>query len=155
MTDPSGFPPPPANEPPPAPNESASHQSLKPVGILLVVYNSLTVFSGLVSVLIWPHLPRFFAEMAKKDPNMRGVAELYKSPWISPLNWVGLVLGTVALIGSIYLLRGRNYGLAMTGAIVTMINPGGCCCCLFGTALGIWGLVVMMRPEAQAAFNRP
>jgi hypothetical protein len=155
MTDPSGFPPPPANEPPPAPNEPASHRSLKPVGILLVVYNSLTVVSGLVAVVIWPHLQHFFAEMAKKDPNMRGVAELYQAPWIGPLNWVGLVLGIVALIGSIYLLRGRNYGLAMTGAIVTMINPGGACCCLIGTALGIWGLVVILRPDSQAAFNRP
>jgi hypothetical protein len=155
MTDAPGTPPPPANEPPPPPHEWASPQSLKPAGITLVVYNSLSVLSGLMSVAMWPFLQRTMSEAAKKQPEMKQVAEMYQLPWLTAVNWMGLVLSIVALIGSIYLLRGRNYGLAMTGAIVTMVNPGGCCCCLVGTALGIWGLVVMLRPDSQAAFNRP
>jgi len=151
-------PPPPirdGNEPPPPPFDPASLVALKPVGITLVVYNALSIANGLVGVLLLPVAQRFMAEMAKKDKQMQGVADLYAQPWMMTISAVGLLLAIVALIGSIYLLRGRMYGLAMTGAIVTMVNPGGACCCLFGLGLGIWAVAVLVKPEVQAAFNRP
>ena len=153
MTDSPGFPPPPSNEPPPPPLEVASPQLLKPVGITLVVYNALSICQSLVSVAALGAVQKMFTEMAKQDPQMKQVADLYNQPWIGATNWAGLVLAILGLVGSIYLLRGRNYGLAMTGAIVTMINPGGACCCLLGIGFGIWALVVLVKPEAQAVFN--
>ena len=153
MTDSPGFPPPPSHDPPPPPIEVASPQVLKPVGITLVVYNSLSICQSLFSVAALGAVQKMIAEMAKQDPQMKPAADLYNQPWLGAMNWVGLFLGIIALVGSIQLLRGRNYGLAMTGAIVTLINPGGACCCLFGIGFGIWALVVLLKPEAQAVFN--
>lgn len=142
-----------ASSQPPA--QPVSTAPIKAVGITLVVYNALSIVSGIFGVLMLKVVQQMMEEMAKKDPNVKPVAELYQQPWIGASNWVGLVLSILALIGSINLLRGRNYGLALTGAIVTMVNPGGACCCFIGTAFGIWALVVMLKPEVQAIFNRP
>ena len=160
MTDGSGFPPPPPppsrwEEPPPPPYDPGSANLLKPVGITLVIYNAFSILSGLMSIVMLEFAKEFMAKLAEKDKEFQQIAAIYDMPWMGALNWVGLVLAIIGLIGSIYLLRGRNYGLAMTGAIVTMLNPGGACCCAIGTAFGIWGLVVMLKPEAQAVFNRP
>ena len=47
-----------------------------------------------------------------------------------------------------------NYNLAMAGTILAMIP---CCttwgCCLVGTPVGIWALVVLMDPQVKAAFR--
>lgn len=159
MTDGSGFPPapPPSShweEPPPPPYDPESEKVLKPVGIALVVYNAISIASGLTTILMWGFLRELMAKEAQRDKNLQPIADFYASPWFDAVNWLGIGLSIIGLIGSIFLLRGRNYGLAMTGAIVTMLNPGACCCVL-GIAFGIWGLVVLLKPEAQAVFNRP
>jgi hypothetical protein len=157
MTDGPGFPPPPARweEPPPPPYDPGSENVLKPVGIALVVYNSISIMIGLGMVLGFPALARMIEEEAKQNPELKSAAEFYASPWLAAIGGVGALLSIVALVGSVYLLRGRSYALAITGAILTMVNPGSQCCCVIGIALGVWALVVLLKPEAQAVFNRP
>jgi hypothetical protein len=46
----------------------------------------------------------------------------------------------------------RNYGLAMTSAVLTVI-PCVTPCCLLGQAAGIWALVVLMNNDVRAAFR--
>ena len=45
----------------------------------------------------------------------------------------------------------RNYNLAMAASVVAMLPCGYCCC--VGLAVGIWSLVVLMKPEVKAAFS--
>jgi hypothetical protein len=64
--------------------------------------------------------------------------------------WV--LLSILALVGAIRMMSLRNYGLAMTSAIVTVI-PCVTPCCLLGQAAGIWALVVLMNNDVRAAFR--
>src|ERR1035437_2231164 len=62
-----------------------------------------------------------------------------------------LVLGTPVLLGGLSMKKMRRYGLAMTGAICAMLPCS--CCFLVGLPIGIWALVVLLRPEVKAAFR--
>ena len=59
-------------------------------------------------------------------------------------------LGTV--LGAVSMLRLRWYGLAVTGSILAMLNFGECCC-LLGLPVGIWSLIVLLRPEVVQSFS--
>lgn len=160
MTDAPAPPPPPppmrdGNDPPPPAFDPAPLAALRPVGIALVVYNSLSIANALGSLVLLPFLQRVMEEFAKQDKGMKELAQFYAHPAMLAVHGFCALLAVIALIGSIFLLRGRGYGLAMTGAIVTMVNPDGACCCLVGLGLGIWAVAVLMKPEVQAVFRRP
>jgi hypothetical protein len=59
-------------------------------------------------------------------------------------------LGT--LFGSIQMLRRRNFPLAMTASVISVIPCLSGCYCL-GIPFGIWALVVLMKPEVRQAFR--
>jgi hypothetical protein len=62
----------------------------------------------------------------------------------------GLLYGGCLIAGSICMLQRRVYALAMTATIVAMLPCN--CCCVFGLPFGIWGLVILSKPEVRDAF---
>lgn len=65
---------------------------------------------------------------------------------------IGMIVGVIVGIGGGKMRKGQSYGFAMTAAILAMI-PCISPCCLIGLPLGIWALVVLMKPEVKAAFT--
>lgn len=60
----------------------------------------------------------------------------------------------LTMIGGWRMWSLRNYGLALTGAIVTAIPCISCtACCGVGEGVGIWALVVLLNPDVRAAFR--
>lgn len=64
---------------------------------------------------------------------------------------VSCLLNCISLAGAVAMMRARGWGLAMTGTIIALVNL---CCCVAGIPVGIWCLVVLLRPETKAAFVR-
>ena len=62
-----------------------------------------------------------------------------------------VVVNIVIILGALKMKNLESKGLAMTAAILSMINIGNCCC-LLGLPFGIWALVAMNKPAAKAAF---
>ena len=62
------------------------------------------------------------------------------------LIWCGFTL-----MGAVSMLRLRNLPVAITGCIVAMLPCS--CGCFVGLPLGIWGLVVLVQPDVQKAFD--
>ncbi len=61
-------------------------------------------------------------------------------------------LNLVILLACVQMLRLRTYGFALAGIFLSMIN----CptyCCVIGLPIGIWALVVLLRPEVRDAFR--
>lgn len=58
----------------------------------------------------------------------------------------------IVIAGSASMLSMRYYPLGFIAAVLTMI-PGTSACCLLGLPLGIWTIVVLLRPEVRAAFR--
>ena len=66
----------------------------------------------------------------------------------------GLITRLIQLIGSIALFRVRGYTLAMAAMICALL-PCDVYCCIFCLPIGIWGLIVLNKPEVKAAFQLP
>jgi hypothetical protein len=65
---------------------------------------------------------------------------------------VGLALGVVLFLGSWRMMQLRSYGWAIAASIFALIPYS--LASLITLPLGIWALVVLRRPEVQAAFAR-
>lgn len=64
---------------------------------------------------------------------------------------IGLAIGAVILFGAMKMRKLESYGLSMAAAILAMI-PCLSPCCILGLPLGIWALVVLMKPEVKQSF---
>lgn len=47
----------------------------------------------------------------------------------------------------------RSYGMALTGAVISVIPLLGSPCCVLGLPFGIWALVVLNNPSVKSAFR--
>lgn len=66
-------------------------------------------------------------------------------------NLVGLAVCGLIFYGGMQMRELRSYGLAMTSSILAVIPCFGCC--LIGIPIGIWAIVVLMKPEVKEAFQ--
>jgi len=64
-------------------------------------------------------------------------------------NICGIISSILILVGSIKMRKLQSYGLSMTACILSII----CCTCCIGIGPGIWGIVVLCKPEVKAAFH--
>ena len=67
-------------------------------------------------------------------------------------NVIGLVMAVVVFMGAMKMKNAQSFGFAMAAAIIAMIPCIGPCC-LLGLPIGIWAIVVLMKPEVKAAFQ--
>ena len=68
------------------------------------------------------------------------------------LNLVGVAIGVVILLGALKMKRLESHGFAMAASILALV-PCVSPCCVVGLPIGIWSLVVLMKPEVKAAFH--
>jgi hypothetical protein len=67
-------------------------------------------------------------------------------------NVVGLIMSVVIFMGAMKMKKLESYNFALAGTIIAMvpcISP----CCLVGLPIGIWALVILMKPEVKSAFQ--
>lgn len=71
---------------------------------------------------------------------------------LAPLLLLQLPLFGIILLGALKMRRLEAYGLAITASILAMLpcHPA----FLLGLPIGIWSLVVLLRPETKAAFRQ-
>jgi len=67
-------------------------------------------------------------------------------------NVIGLIMSVVIFMGAMKMKKLEGYNFALTATIIAMvpcISP----CCLVGLPIGIWALVILMKPEVKSAFQ--
>jgi predicted lysophospholipase L1 biosynthesis ABC-type transport system permease subunit len=65
---------------------------------------------------------------------------------------IGLIIAGVIFVGARRMQQLRSWGFGLTVSILAMI-PCISPCCLLGLPIGIWAIVVLVRPEVKAAFT--
>jgi hypothetical protein len=68
------------------------------------------------------------------------------------INLAFLALYALCLTGGIKMLKAQSYGLVLTACIISSIPCIGSSCCI-GMVPGIWGLVLLLKPEIKEAFR--
>jgi hypothetical protein len=66
---------------------------------------------------------------------------------------LGLAIGSAIIVGILKMMELQSYGFAMTATILAMI-PCLSPCCFLGLPFGIWGIVMLCKPEVKEAFAR-
>ena len=65
---------------------------------------------------------------------------------------VALMVAAVIIMGALKMKKLESHGFAMTASILSMI-PCLSSCCLIGLPVGIWCMIVLMKPEVKSAFH--
>ena len=66
---------------------------------------------------------------------------------------IGLAISGFIIWAALQMKQLRNWNMAVAASIVAMIPCIGPCC-IIGLPIGIWAIVVLMKPEVKAAFTR-
>lgn len=65
---------------------------------------------------------------------------------------IGIAIGVVIIMGALKMRALENYNFAMAATVLAMvpcISP----CCFIGLPVGIWALIILMKPEVKSAFR--
>lgn len=118
------------------------------LGIMFFLYGAIGNFRGGAMMHQQPpaNLPpewqSFYQSMEKMGGPVSGVFDLF----FAAMN--GLVL-----YGAIKMLRLESRTLAKTACIIAMLPVTTFCCCILGLPFGIWGLVVLNKPDVKSHFT--
>ena len=150
MSDPMYPPPPPSMPPPPMGGAMASQQVQGPAMGLLITAGLALLFTvlGLVMNIAGVGMSGLsgMGGSAATDQYMSmmsgGVGIV--------VSLLGLALYGFVLWGALQMKQLRNWNIAMGASIAAMLPCG--CCCIIGLPIGIWSLIVLMKPEVKSAF---
>ncbi|MEJ5277623.1 MAG: hypothetical protein WHU94_17180 [Thermogemmata sp.] len=157
--------------PPPLPNSYqqsylAAKAAVRVPAFLLILTGILTLGTEILYLIALSSLPKAFDDAiaeVQQDPNMtQDEKEMWIEFWTElknsvehPLNYpftvVIILLCLLILIGGIQMWNLSGLALPVTASILAMIPCISGCCCWIGLPAGIWGLVVLSRPEVKAA----
>lgn len=112
---------------------------LASLGLALSIFN---VGYALTEHPVDPNVPEFMQAMQKGSQGT--TAAIIQGCFV--------VVNSLILAGAVQMLRFRTWGLALTAAILAMINFSSFCC-VPGMPVGIWSLVILLMPEVRAAFQ--
>jgi hypothetical protein len=62
------------------------------------------------------------------------------------------MLNLFIIISGVQMIRLQNWGMAVTGSILAIVNVGSCCC-IAGLPVGIMSLMVLMNPNVISIFT--
>lgn len=104
--------------------------------------------------LVWNLVAGQFQRMPPgMDPQLQRLIETMSGVVGVTSCVVGMVLSGVVLYGALQMKNLRSYGWAMTACILAMV-PCTSPCCLVGLPIGIWALVVLLKPEVKSALKQ-
>jgi serine/threonine protein kinase len=78
-------------------------------------------------------------------------SEFADTPWLVGFFPHFALLSAFGLASSVFMMRCKAYPFCLVGCGALML--GGMTCFFAGTAVGIWALVVLLRPDVRAAFR--
>ena len=153
---PSGFPSASIPDSSAAASVSGATDLVRPVAIAVMITGGIGILMSLIGLIA------HFAGLNRGQPIPPGFPPEYREMFEAYIQfnqkfgWVfsALTLATsvVTLFGGIRLMALRSYGLVLAGVILGMVPCFSGCCCV-GLPIGIWALVVLMKPEVKSQFR--
>lgn len=132
----------------------AAIQAVKAPAIALIVTASLGVAYYLFNAVftLFSHGPMFNDKMQQDmSPQMRAFFDGMHGPGAAFFSLIFAGINGFVLFGAIKMLKLQSHSLAIAACVVAMIPCSGCCCIL-GLPFGIWGLIVLNKPEVKSQF---
>jgi len=115
------------------------------LGILLMIFN-LFAESAMQSLYKTMHVHE---EQLKRMQQMKQGGTVLQIA----LTIVGLAGAGFIIYGATQMMKLQSRTIAIVASVLVMIPCFTSCCCLIGIPVGIWSLVVLMKPDVKAAFT--
>ena len=139
--------PPPGEAPAPMPSPDAANRLNAPaLGLMIaagigMLFQVLSLLMNLLGV-----------GMGAASVGHEGMMNLLSGGVGMLINVVGMAIGGLIIFGAMKMKQLQNYNLALAAAVIAMI-PCLSPCCLLGLPIGIWALVILIKPEVKSAFT--
>ncbi len=131
---------------PPAEQVSGPAIGLIVTAVFGFVANAIAVVWNVVGARFQQMPPGMDPELQRLIQSMTGVMGVVSCV-------IGVILSCLVLYGAIQMKKLASYGWAMTACILALV-PCTSPCCLLGLPIGIWALVVLLKPEVKAALKQ-
>lgn len=140
----------------PITNEQLQQQArskLLPPGILLILLGSIGLlvtgaYFGLTMAMVASGAQEF-----GPPPDMTDEAELagfyFALYGIFIMMGLNAFLQLLVILGGTAMVRGKGYGMAITGGVLSVIPCLSSTFCFFGIPFGIWALIVLSDPNVK------
>jgi len=114
---------------------------VKVIGLLWIIFGSLSLLGALILTMILFGVS-FIPDMGDIAPGLLRLAGIVISSFLA-------LLGLPKIIGGIGLLKGLEWGriLILVVSFLSLINIP------FGTALGIYSMIILFNPQTVKLFN--
>lgn len=157
---PGGFIPPPGYGSPNLPpgmnapgGEAAARSQVAPPAIALMVASGITFFWYLAIVVMM----LFFGGMAALGSGSGSggdpMAGLLSGAIAAVVYGFWALMALISFVGAFRMRQLKSYGLSMASAIIAMVPCTTYMCCLLMFPMGIWALIVLLKPEVKSAFR--
>jgi len=139
----------PGTAPIPTISREMALSAVKGPAIALIIVGALGVVLYFLSVAIQlmglrqdlSQFPLWLRQLLMENQGLSGVlGELFS-----------LAINGAVLFGAIKMLRLQSHTFAIITCILAMIPCS--CCCFFGLPFGIWGLIMLNKPEVKSQFT--
>lgn len=145
----------PGAPPPPGMGGNSPREQLSIPAILLMLGGALGVLNVVASIAMQPMMERFLVDFARTQP--AAVQEAITQALATSggamskvMNLVAAALSGLMIFGAWQMKNLKSYPLAFTAAVLGLI-PGNCCCLTL--PVGIWAIIVLLKPEVKADFR--
>jgi len=122
---------------------SAPATGLLVTGIIGAFFAALTLIASIVGMSIAPFI---------RDEIPERYAEFWEGSVGAASSVVGLAVAAFIIFAALKMRELKQWELCLAASIVAMI-PCISPCCILGLPIGIWALVVLLRPEIKEAFH--
>jgi Flp pilus assembly protein protease CpaA len=76
----------------------------------------------------------------------------YRGPWLAGISLVGVLMAAFIIYASLKMKELEQWEICVAASILAMI-PCISPCCIIGLPVGIWSLVVLLKPEIKSTFH--
>ena len=143
-----------------ASSEDVAKKLVQGPGIALIVSGAIGLLASLANlaqVLFGAAAQReqirqAFAEMPPEFQQMADFFEMMLGPLGIAMAAIGVLLGAFTIFSGVQMQRLRNFWMPLTASIFGILSCFSGCCCV-SLPIGIWALVVLMKPEVKSAFK--
>jgi hypothetical protein len=133
------------------PRPPAAEQVRLPA-IFLLVTGILGAVGQVISLLFTLLGTGLDLASAHLGPSEEAIANAMSGTMAVFFSILGLLTAAVIVFGALRMKDLRSHSLAVAASVIAMV-PCASPCCLLGLPVGIWALVVLLRPEVKAAFT--
>jgi hypothetical protein len=109
------------------------------IGLAISIFNFVFSFG---TAHITPDAP----EMVRK------IQEGAVGPVATAIQGTFAMVNLFILLSGVQMVRLQNWGMAVAGSVLAILNIGSCCC-VVGLPVGIWSLFVLMSPDVMSIFS--